>query len=213
VSAARSYHDADMEMFETRTYRFMLGLSRLILLNLAWAVASLPVVTFIPATAAMFGVIREWRRGDEPSVFPRFVHHFRANFRQAFGIGLLWLLTALVLVLDYRLADQLPGAAVLPFLVLTTMFAIAFALTSVYLFPVIVEYEADWKNLIRNSLLISLSQLHTSIAALAVVAGGGFLALRIPLTLLIVPSGVAYLIHAICSHGLRRVEQLKSTTT
>ena len=80
MSAARSYHDGDMEMFETRTYRFMLGLSRLILLNLAWAVASLPVVTFIPATAAMFGVIREWRRGDEPSVFPRFVHHFRANF-------------------------------------------------------------------------------------------------------------------------------------
>ena len=158
--------------FESRAYRFALGLSRLILLNLAWAVASLPVVTFIPATVAMFGVVREWRRGDEPNVFPSFVRHFRANFRQAFGIGLLWLITAVVLVLDYQLAGQLPGPAQLPFLVLTTIVVIAFALTSVYLCPVMVEYQADWKALIRNSFLISLSQLHTSVAALAVVAGG-----------------------------------------
>ena len=200
-------------MFESRAYRFALGLSRLILLNLAWAVASLPVVTFIPATAAMFGVVREWRRGDEPNIFPSFVRHFRANFRQAFGIGLLWLLTAVVLVLDYRLAGQLPGPAQLPFLVLTTIIAIAFAMTSVYLCPVMVEYQADWKTLIRNSFLISLSQFHTSVAALAVVAVGGFLGLRLPLTLLIVPSGVAYLVHAICSRGSRRVERMKSTAT
>ena len=200
-------------MFESRAYRFALGLSRLILLNLAWAVASLPVVTFIPATVAMFGVVREWRRGDEPNVFPSFVRHFRANFRQAFGIGLLWLITAVVLVLDYQLAGQLPGPAQLPFLVLTTIVVIAFALTSVYLCPVMVEYQADWKALIRNSVLISLSQLHTSVAALAVVAGGGFLGFRLPLTLLVVPSGVAYLVHAICSRGLRRVERMKSTAT
>ncbi len=58
-----------MEMLESRAYRLALGFTRLILLNLAWAVTSLLLVTFIPATAAMFGVVREWRRGDVPNVF------------------------------------------------------------------------------------------------------------------------------------------------
>ncbi len=202
-----------MDMFESRAYRVALGFSRLILLNLAWASASLPVVTFIPATAAMFGVVREWRRGDEPSIFPSFVRHLRANFRQAFGVGLMWLVTAVVLIVDYRLVGQLPGPAQLPFFVLTSIIAIAFAMTSVYLFPVMVEYQADWKTLIRNSFLISFSQFHTSIAALAIWLAVGFLGFRLPLTLIIVPSGVAYLVHAICSRGLRRVERMKSTAT
>ncbi len=58
-----------------------------------------------------------------------------------------------------------------------------------------------------------MSQLHTSIAAIAVLAAMGFLAVRLPVTLMVVPSGAAYLVHAICSRGLRRVERLKSTAT
>ena len=76
-----------------------------------------PIITLVPATTAMFGVVRDWRRGDEPSILRAFVRHLRANFRQAFGIGLLWLVTLAVLFLDYRLVRELPAGAQFPALV------------------------------------------------------------------------------------------------
>jgi uncharacterized membrane protein YesL len=202
-----------MDVLESRPYRVMRALTNLILLNMAWALTSLPLITLVPATAAMFGVVRDWRRGDEPSILPAFVRHLRANFRQAFGIGLLWLVTLAVLFLDYRLVRELPAGAQFPALVVLALAAAAFAATSVYLFPVMVGYHARWWAVIRNSFLLGISQMHTTLAALLVVAAVAFLAVRLPITLMVSASAAAYLIHAICSRGLERVQRMKSTAT
>jgi uncharacterized membrane protein YesL len=202
-----------MDVLESRPYRVMLAFTNLLLLNLAWALTSLPVITVVPATAAMFGVVRDWRRGDEPNILPAFVRHLRANFRQAFGIGLLWLVTLAVLFLDYRLVGELATGAQIPAVVVLALGTAAFAATSVYLFPVMVGYHARWWVVIRNSFLLGISQLHTTVAALLVVVAVAFLAARIPITLMVSASAAAYLIHAICSRGLDRVERMKTTAT
>ena len=105
---------------------------------------------------------------------PAFVRHLRANFRQAFGIGLLWLVTLAVLFLDYRLVRAPAGGQPRPRR--AGAGAAAFAATSVYLFPVMVGYHARWWAVIRNSFLLGISQLHTTVAALLVVAAVAFLA-------------------------------------
>jgi uncharacterized membrane protein YesL len=91
--------------------------------------------------------------------------------------------------------------------------AASVVLTSTYLFPVMVGYRADWKAVVRNSFLISISQFHTSIACLLLMFLIGFLAAQIPLTLLLTASTTAYLVEALCSRGLRRIEQIRGTTT
>jgi uncharacterized membrane protein YesL len=202
-----------MDVLESRPYRVLLAFTNLLLLNLAWALTSLPVITLVPATAAMFGVVRDWRRGDEPTILPAFVRHLRANFRQAFGIGLLWLVTLAALFLDYRLVGELPAAAQFAAVVVLALATAAFAATSVYLFPVMVGYHARWWVVIRNSFLLGISQLHTTFAALLVVAAVAFLATRAPITLMVSASAAAYLIHAICSRGLDRAQRMKSTAT
>ncbi|MGW7683972.1 DUF624 domain-containing protein [Kribbella sp. NPDC054772] len=78
VLASRAYSAAD---------RF----ARVVALNLLWLVASLPVVTAGPATAAVFGVVRDWNRGLEPPLARSFLKYFRENFRQAFVLQLLFL--------------------------------------------------------------------------------------------------------------------------
>ena len=148
-----------------------------------------------------------------PASSAAFVRHLRANFRQAFGIGLLWLVTLVVLFLDYRLVRELPAGAQFPALVVLALAAGAFAATSVYLFPVMVGYHARWWTVIRNSFLLGISQLHTTVAALLVVAAVAFLAIRVPITLMVSASAAAYLIHAICSRGLERAQRIKSTAT
>lgn len=56
-----------------RAHRLLEVFINLLLLNLLWLLACLPVLTIYPATAAMFGVVRIWvRQGDQGIVRPFF---------------------------------------------------------------------------------------------------------------------------------------------
>ena len=201
-----------MEMFESRRYRAMERITNLMLLNAAWLIASLPVVTIFPATAGLFGAVRDLQRDVDVGVLTSFWRHFRENFRQALAIGLLWYAIGAVLLFDYLLLGDLPAPLQLPLFIIFSLGAAAFLLTSVYLFPVMVGYRNDWKSVIRNAFLVSVSQIHTSIACLLVIFAAGFLAAQLPLILLFTTSATAYLVHAVGAHGLRRVERIHDTS-
>ena len=200
-------------MFESHRYRAMERITNLMLLNAAWVLASLPIVTLFPATAGLFGAVRDLQRDHGVGVMTSFWRHLRDNFRQAFAVGLLWYAIGAVLLFDYLLLGDLPAPLQLPLFVIFSLGAAAFLVTSVYLFPVMVGYRDDWKSVIRNAFLVSVSQLHTSIACLLAVFAAGFLAAQLPLTLLFTASSTAYLVHAVCSHGIRRVQRIKDTST
>ena len=200
-------------MFESRRYRAMERITNLMLLNAAWLVASLPVVTVFPATAALFATVRDLQRDSGGGVLASFGRHLLANFRQALAVGLVWLAAGAVLLFDYLLLDQLPTPLQLPFFVIFSLGAVAFCFTSVYLFPVLVGYQNEWKSVIRNSFVVSISQLHTSLACLLIVFAAGFLAAQLPITLLLTTSTTAYAVHAVCARGLRRVEGIRAHVT
>lgn len=200
-------------MFESRRYRAMERITNLMLLNAAWVVASLPLVTMFPATAGLFGAVRDLQLGVERGVLNSFWRHLRQNFRQALAVGLVWYAIGAVLLFDYLLLGDLPAQLQLPLFVVFSLATAAFLLTTVYLIPVMVGYRNDWKSVIRNAFLVSVGQLHTSIACLLIVFAAGFLAAQLPLTLLFTASTTAYLVHAVCAHGLRRVEGTMDTST
>lgn len=200
-------------MFESRRYKAMERITNLMLLNAAWVVASLPLVTMFPATAGLFGAVRDMQGGVEVGVMTSFWRHLRDNFLQAFVIGLVWYVIGAVLLFDYLSLGELPAPLQLPLFVIFSLGAAAFLITSVYVFPVMVGYRNDWKSIIRNAFFISVSQLHTSIACLLMIFVAGFLASQIPLTLLFTASATAYLVHAVCARGLRRVQRIKDTST
>lgn len=200
-------------MFETRSYRVMESVTNLLLLNAAWVITSLPLVTMFPATAALFGAIRDRRRGSEASALASFLHNLRDNFRQSLLIGVLWWVTGAVLLVDYRLLGDMPSAAQFLLFMIFSVGMTAFVLTSVYLFPVMVSYRNDWKSVVHNAFLVSVSQLHTSVACLLVIGAAGVLATQFPLTLLFTASATAHAVYALCAHGLRRVEGVQNTST
>ena len=202
-----------MEMFESRRYRAMERITNLMLLNAAWLVASVPVVTVFPATAALFATVRDLQRDSGAGVLASFGRHLRANFRQALAVGFAWFGAGAVLLFDYLLLDQLPARLQLPLFVIFSLGAVAFSLTSVYLFPILVGYRNDWRSVIRNSFFVSISQLHTSLACLLVLFAAGFLAAQLPITLLLTTSTTAYVVHAVCARGLRRVEGIRTYVT
>ena len=201
-----------MEIFESRSYRAMERLTNFLLLNAAWVLFSLPLLTIFPATAALFATVRDMQRDNDQGVLGAFWRHLRENFRQAFAIGLLWWGAVALLLFDYVALEQVPSSFRIPLLIVFSLGAASVVLTSTYLFPVMVGYRADWKSVVKNSFLISISQFHTSIVCLLLIFLIGFLASQIPLTLLLTASVTAYLIEAVCSRGLSRVEEIRGTT-
>lgn len=82
--------------------------SSLAILNLCWLLFSLPLVTMIPATDAVFEVLKEWEaEGRTTSVFKQFKQTFKQNFKQSFKWGIPILIVSIILAIDIIFLNSL----------------------------------------------------------------------------------------------------------
>lgn len=197
-----------MSILDSKAYRAMEVFYNLLVLNLLWLAVCLPVVTIYPSTTAMFGVVRKWVRKDEPGLFGSFFTLLRENFKQSLWIGLVWTLTGGFLALDLYLTGQMPTALRIPLSLALAFLGFLYLFTSVYLFPVMVNYDLNWTRVLRNSLLLSLSQLTTTLQCLLVVALMGALFVLLPASILVLGSTAAYLIYWLCDRSFRKIPAL-----
>jgi uncharacterized membrane protein YesL len=152
-----------MSILDTRIYRWLETATDFFLLNLLWLVACLPVVTIFPSTAAMFGVVRDWVRGKDGSLTRTFITRFRENLGLSLLVGAIWTVFGVALFLDFMVANQLSYWAEIILKSVLVLVSTVYAFGSVYLFPVMVHYETDWKTVIKNSLLISIGRMPTTV--------------------------------------------------
>ena len=195
-----------MNILDTRVYRWLEVATDFFLLNLLWLVACLPVVTIFPSTAAMFGVVRDWVRKKEGSLTRTFVVRFRENFGQSLLIGVVWTVFSVALFLDFLVANQLsywPGVLMKSVLVLASS---VYAFGSVFLFPVMVHYDTDWKTVIKNSLLLAIGRLPTTIVCLVLVVVTAGLTVVFPFLVIITGSITAYFVYRLCDREFRKID-------
>ncbi|MFB5196838.1 YesL family protein [Neobacillus sp. KR4-4] len=141
-----------------RTLLFIMEwLWRLLFLNAIWLLFSLPIVTIIPATAAMFGVMDRLVREDqdEPD-FKVFIREFKRLFLKSYPLGLSiviigGLLFVDLLILRNAISDmtEIIRVAVLAF---TLLFLIAVS----YSFPVFLRYEYPWYKTLFFSFMLGV---------------------------------------------------------
>jgi uncharacterized membrane protein YesL len=195
-----------MNVLDTRVYRWLEVATDFFLLNLMWLVACLPVVTIFPSTAAMFGVVRDWVRKKEGSLTRTFIARFKENFGQSLLIGVVWTVFGVALVLDFLVASQLsywPAVVMKSVLVLASS---VYAFGSVFLFPVMVHYDTDWKTVIKNSLLLSIGRLPTTIVCLVFIVVTAGLTVVFPFMMIITGSITAYFIYRLCDREFRKID-------
>jgi len=70
-----------MNFMNSKVYSTFEVVCNLFLLNLLWLLMCLPVVTIFPATAAMFGVVRQSVLYKDSSIFTSFFRYFKENFK------------------------------------------------------------------------------------------------------------------------------------
>ncbi|TWD84516.1 putative membrane protein YesL [Kribbella amoyensis] len=165
-------------MLASRAYTAADRFTRVVALNVLWLVACVPLVTVGPATAAVFGVVRDWNRGLEPPLARSFLRYFRENFRQAFLLQLM----GLVLFLPTG----------------TVVAAILVAVIASYAFTLMVGYDMSLPRILAASVRLAIGSPAATAKTLALLTLTAALTFVFPAAPLLMTAVVASSIQRWC---------------
>lgn len=140
----------------------------LLILNLCYLAACVPVFTIGAAKSALFAVNLKAVRREEGRVFVDFWRGFRDNFRQGTRLWLMDAAAGLVFAVDLWALSTLDGVAAQVLKVLVgTLLAVYLALQP-WIFSYNARFADNTKTVLKNALLLCLGNLPASGAMLLV---------------------------------------------
>ncbi|MFC0472125.1 YesL family protein [Halalkalibacter kiskunsagensis] len=164
--------------------RFSEWFACLAYINLLWigfTLLGLLFLGFVPATVAMFTVLRKWmRRKLEMSIFKEFWTSFKKEFVKSNAAGLILILIGYVLYVDvmvYEFGDSLYQQI---FQLLLYILAFVYLLAIVFFFPVYVQFELKWYQYLKLSILMAFSSPFRALWMLFIGYGTIFVMSKIP---------------------------------
>lgn len=136
-------------------YKFMQGLLDVLKINLLWILCSVPIVTIGAATIAAFDVTLKMVDNEEGYVARQFLKAFKSNLKKGIPLGLLTIVCAYIVWLNFSLFNQLEDNPVF-LLVMGIVSAFVFTLSFIYAFALQARYENTIIKTLQNSLHISM---------------------------------------------------------
>jgi uncharacterized membrane protein YesL len=126
-------------------------------LNALFILSSLPVITIGPAWMAMMGMIREWRKGNEPPITRTFFNLLKRNFKSGLWISILQLASIIVLIGVLLLMKSFEHYQFifLPFLLFAAVTIISMSLL---IYPLLLNYEMTFKQQLQNVFYLTFSK-------------------------------------------------------
>lgn len=150
---------------------------RIAWINILWithTLLGLVVAGFLPATAAMFAVIRKWMNGKlESSISKEFWQFYKKEFWKANAAGIILLVAGYILYVDLFVYEFESGSYHQILQLLVYVVAFFYMLTAVFFFPVFVQYNFKWYQYMQYSILTAFSFPLRALSMAAI--GYGFL--------------------------------------
>ncbi|KYG34350.1 YesL family protein [Alkalihalobacillus trypoxylicola] len=188
-------------------YRFLEKLTNYFLLNIIWIISILPIITFFPATAALFAVIRDGKKGEDFTI-NNYFKHFAKNFKQSFTIGIIFFVVTSILYIDLVFISQYEtGMMYLIMLSLLFLLVLLLLFISVFIFPILVSYNLSILKLIKQAFYYSIMFFPTSFCCMIILLLAGCLIIYFPFSVLLIFSYTALLIFSLCNRTFYKVEQ------
>lgn len=148
-----------MKLFQT----FSEWLFRLMWTNLLWigfTVLGLGVFGIMPATVAMFTVVRRWHMDDmDISIWSVFKEAYFTHWKKSNLVGLVFLAIGAFLFLDLSFSEQMTGFYSLFLYVFFLFLLLMLCVTVVFFFPVYVQYTFTIKEYVKQSLFHAFSSI------------------------------------------------------
>jgi len=199
-----------MLRYDGKLFRILEVVTAFFQLNILWLVLCMPVITIFPATVAMYCVARQWNLHKDYSVFRPFFQYFKDNFKQSFGLGLIWLVFSGLCFLDFHLMRNF-GSFQYILLPILTLMGILMLFISIFIFPTIANFEISWLNAIKNSLFFSIRYLFTTLAAVLYIGLMALILFTWPITFLFVFSLGAYSIYFLCNRVFTKIQPVNQS--
>lgn len=144
-------------------------ISRLAMVNLIWLLFSIPVITFIPATDALFQIMNDWSNGElHKPIFHTFFYYFKQNFWSSFKLGLLFCLVVGILYVDICFLTVYgrdnTGLQIYKYALYT--FGVIIGLTALYSYPLSKKVTLPIGSLYLSGLMLMISQPLVSLGLL-----------------------------------------------
>ncbi|WP_413379938.1 YesL family protein [Alkalihalobacillus sp. 1P02AB] len=141
-------------------YRISEWIMRLAYINLLWIFFTLigfVVFGWMPATVAMFTVIRRWFMGEtDVSIFKLFFTTYKKEFIKANLLGVLVGVVGYILYIDFQFINHVSGVLQLILTFVFVMVGFFYFVAVAYLIPVFVHYDLKFFQYIKNAFLIGL---------------------------------------------------------
>jgi uncharacterized membrane protein YesL len=190
---------------EGTAYRFLEALSNVLVLNLLWILACLPIITIYPATVALFGVVGEWVRDDRQGVSRRYLSILRRDFKQSFGVGVIWTLLGTAILAGALEIRYMESTLVIPVSLVMFIISITYISGSVFLFPVMATFDLRTAQVLKNSILMGLSFPITTISCLGVLLVAGLVVYTMPIFALVAVSLSCYAVSWLCHRAFDKL--------
>lgn len=129
-------------------------------LNILFLLSCLPVITIFPATAAMFGVVRKWIKGDEPPIFTTYCKLFAENFKQSMIVGIVLTLVAIILAADFYYLLHHKSSLHLLIIPMLYFVCLLYISTIISIYPLMVNNYLSTTQLLVNAFKMGFYKPH-----------------------------------------------------
>lgn len=164
--------------YDSKFTQVMNKIVDVVVLSFFWLLFSLPVFTIGASTTALFTTVRQVLREEKGYVIKNFWQAFKLNFKQSTGIWLILLALLIVFMVDrwILITFFLSQGSKIGSLHIVFFFMILYELVyAVYVFAYISRFELDWKHIMKNAAILSITNLPWSALMIGMLVGGGLL--------------------------------------
>jgi uncharacterized membrane protein YesL len=204
-------------MFKFTTYvEWLWEVIKLHILWIGYLVRGAVVLGFFPATTAVYAVARYWlKHGDTERVSVLFKKFYKENFKTSNYLGWIVLFASFIVCLNWfyiPYVEQMLLKFVMYGIVITFTFLLI--LTSLYVFPVIANYQLQLVHYVIIGVKIGLSYFPYTILQVVLITGLAMMYVRFPqLTLIFGIVPITFVQMYICNHVFRRLNHEQISTT
>jgi uncharacterized membrane protein YesL len=168
------------EMFKVDglVHRVCTWIYRFSYLNLLFLVSCLPIVTIFPAAAALFGVVRQWVKKNDPPVFTTYKLLFVENFKQSMIIGSAVTGLYLLIFADFYLISRMQIGMKDTLFIALVIISFFLFISVLYISPLMVNGYYSSKQLVKNAFQLAIYKPLITLINLLTIIGLIFISLR-----------------------------------
>ncbi len=144
---------------------------QIVILNILYIFACVPIVTIGPATAALTYVLRNMSQSKPVFFISDFVEKCKTSFKQGFLVTVIDAVVAILVYFSFMFWSDSSMAIPSFFrplaLVITFIVAYLTICMNFYIFPMMVSFDLPLKKLVKNSIILAMYKIWHNIAIVA----------------------------------------------